>query len=644
MALSPFNGPLVAVLGTALSASLFLASCGQPVDGKEPIPSASRGVLDLSGRDPEALYRLGGEWLFWNRELLSPEECRKRSLLGEAAFQAVPSQWVKLGPFTPQSELDTAATLALEVILPSRGGEWAIRLPNASTACALYVDGELKAEIGKVSADRSLFVPSNGITVVPFAAEGDRVSITLQIANFAAPYTGIWDSPTLGPRKAIEAKRQGDLVTAALVGGSLLFMGLYHLGLFLLRRKDPTTLVFALICLSMTVRNLIMGERILLEAFPQTWAGWQAAFTVEHLSAHLTLPLFLLFFKFLFPRYIRREAVWAAAAAGFLWALLEIFTPAMFHQRFLPWMEYLILAGALYILGALAAAAYKREDGAAIIIGGVLIMSVTVANDVLLSNGLIESFYMSTIGLFVFTFSQSFFLSARFSKLFSMVEGYSRDLENLNQSLERFIPHEVLGFLSKKSIVDVRLGDFSEEFMSVFFLDIRNFTALSEGMNPAETFRFINAFLERFGPVIREQGGFIDKYLGDGFMALFPGYPDRALDAALAMRPLLEEFNRSLGEGISPIRYGIGINSGRLMVGTIGENRRMDSTVISDTVNTASRLEQLTKTHGTDVLISDATVRALDRPDRYPLEKIGDERIKGRIGTVGVFKLANRVD
>ena len=152
-------------------------------------------------------------------------------------------------------------------------------------------------------------------------------------------------------------------------------------------------------------------------------------------------------------------------------------------------------------------------------------MSVTVANDVLLSNGLIESFYMSTIGLFVFTFSQSFFLSARFSKLFSMVEGYSRDLENLNQSLERFIPHEVLGFLSKKSIVDVRLGDFSEEFMSVFFLDIRNFTALSEGMNPAETFRFINAFLERFGPVIREQGGFIDKYLGDGFMALFPGYP-----------------------------------------------------------------------------------------------------------------------
>lgn len=644
MALLPYNGPLGAVLTAALSASLLLTACGRPVDGENPIPSASRGILDLSNRDPEALYRLGGEWRFWNRELLSPEECRERLLSGESVFQIVPSQWVKLGPFTPLSELDTSATLSLEVLLPSRGGEWAIRLPNASTACALYIDGKLQAEIGRVSGSRSLFVPSNGIAVVPFTAAGDRVVLTLQIANFAAPYTGTWDSPTLGPRKAVEAKRQGDLVTAALVGGSLLFMGLYHLGLYLLRRKDATTLVFALICLSMTVRNLIMGERILLAFFPQTWVGWQAAFTVEHLSAHLTLPLFLLFFRSLFPRYIRKEALWIAAAAGILWAALEIFTPAMFHQRFLPWMEYLILGGALYILGALAAAAYKREDGAAIIIGGVLIMSVTVANDVLLSNGLIESFYMSSIGLFVFTFSQSFFLSARFSKLFAMVEGYSRDLENLNQSLERFIPHEVLGFLSKKSIVDVRLGDFSEEFMSVFFLDIRNFTALSEGMNPAETFRFINAFLERFGPVIREQGGFIDKYLGDGFMALFPGYPDRALDAALAMRPLLEEFNRSLGEGVPPIRYGIGINSGRLMVGTIGENRRMDSTVISDTVNTASRLEQLTKTHGVDVLISDSTVRALDRPDRYPLEKIGDERIKGRIGTVGVFKLANRVD
>lgn len=595
------------------------------------------GTLDLSNRDPAALHKLGGDWHFWEGELVDPKTARTR--LGNATFQAVPGNWSRLGAFTPNSRLSHGGTLALEVLLPATDGEWAIRLTNASSACALFIDGELKAQIGTVSDSDTGFVPSNGIEIVPFTAAGNRVFIVLQVANFATPYTGTWESPVIGPRKAVSDKRQGDLVLAALIGGAILFMGFYHLGLYLLRRSDKTTLIFGIICIMMTIRNLIMGERIMLGLFPATWKGWQSAFTVEHLSAHLTMPLFLLFFRSLFPRYIRKEAIWITGAAGIAWAVLEIFTPALFHHRFLPWMEYLILVTALYALASLTVAAFRREDGAAIIIGGVAIMVATVVNDVLLSNGVIQSFYMATIGLFVFTFSQSFFLSARFSKLFAMVERYSRELENLNQSLERFIPHEVLGFLAKKSIVDVKLGDYSEEFMSVFFLDIRDFTARSEGMTPGENFRFINTFLERFGPIVREHGGFIDKYLGDGFMALFPGKPDSALDAALAMRGQLDHFNAALPAGTEPLRYGIGINSGHLMLGTIGENRRMDSTVISDTVNTASRLERLTKTHATDVLVSDATVRALDRPDRYPLEKIGDERIKGRTRSVGVFKL-----
>ncbi len=621
-----------------------LVSCSGGTGQRAVRPDARGGTLDLQGLDPDGLYGLKGIWAFWEGELVDPEEARLRFLAGDTQTQAVPGIWSKLGPLAPVSELSKAGTLALEVILPEAGGEWAIRLPNADSACSLYVDGALLARIGVVSPDRERFVPNNGIRIVPFAASGDRVFVVLQVANFATPYTGTWENPTLGRVSVVSTKRQGDLVVASLIGGALLFMGLYHLALYLLRRKDKTTLVFGIICVFMTVRNLIMGERILLELFPQTWQGWQTAFTVEHLSAHLTLPLFFIFFKALFPRYIRREAVWVTIAAGTLWAVLEIFTPAMFHQRFLSWYEYTILVFAIYMLVSIGFAAAKKEDGAAIIIVGVLLMVGTVLNDVLLSNGLIQTFYMSSIGLFIFTFSQSFFLSARFSKLFAMVEDYSRELEHLNQSLERFIPHEVLGFLSKKSIVEVQLGDFSEEFMSVFFLDIRDFTARSENMTPGENFRFINAFLERFGPLVREHGGFIDKYLGDGFMALFPGRPDNALDAALAMRRGLMEFNAKLPKGAEPLRFGIGVNSGNLMLGTIGENQRMDSTVISDTVNTASRLEQLTKVHGTDILISDTTVRSLDRPDRYPLEKIGDERIKGKTRNVGVYKLVARVD
>jgi class 3 adenylate cyclase len=125
-------------------------------------------------------------------------------------------------------------------------------------------------------------------------------------------------------------------------------------------------------------------------------------------------------------------------------------------------------------------------------------------------------------------------------------------------------------------------------------------------MSPGENFNFINSYLSRISPVIRENHGFIDKYIGDGIMALFPGDPRNALNAAMALLQTLDEYNLDrLNSGYREIRVGIGINYGRLMLGTIGEEHRLEGTVISDTVNMASRLEQLTKVFQTDVIISE---------------------------------------
>ncbi len=603
--------------------------------------SLLRGQADLAHFNftSTSLVRLNGNWHFWPGQLLSDREVRTSLAAGSGSFTAVPGLWSKTGITGKADDLLTTGTIALELHLPAGPHDWALRLPNADTACTLFIDGIEAAHIGSVSASRIGFVPNNGLAIVPFHTETGSTLLVLHVANFAAPYTGTWDSPLLGSADSIQAKRRIDIILASLISGAMLFMGLYHLGLFILRRKDPSPLIFGLICILMAVRNLAMGERILLDLFPLTWGGWQAAFTIEHLSAHMVLPLFYLFFMYIFPRQLKRLPVGIVCAISALWAVLEICTPAMFHQRFLSSFEYFLLASALYMVYILFTALRHKEEGAIFILVGIIAMLVTVINDVLFSNGIIQSFYMSSIGLFLFTFAQSFFLSLRFSSLFFMVERYASELQNLNQSLERFIPHEVLGFLNKKSIIDVNLGDFSEQYMSVFFLDIRDFTSLSETMTPEDNFRFINSFLEKFGPLIRQNGGFIDKYLGDGIMALFPGEPDHALNAALSMREMLVTFNNERAETDIPIRFGIGIHSGMLMLGTIGENQRMDSTVISDTVNTASRLEQLTKLHEADILLSAETVDALKHPENYQLVPIGKEKVKGRERTIMVYAL-----
>ncbi len=206
-----------------------------------------------------------------------------------------------------------------------------------------------------------------------------------------------------------------------------------------------------------------------------------------------------------------------------------------------------------------------------------------------------------------------------------------RNLQALNLSYARFVPHEFLRLLGKNSIVDVRLGDNVERTMSILFSDIRAFTSLSEDLTPEETFGFINSFHQRMEPVIQRHHGFIDKYVGDAIMALFPGRPDDALAAAVDMLRALEEFNadRATRRQV-PVRIGIGVNTGRLMLGTIGGINRMEGTVISDAVNVAARLQNLTKTYATPLLVSAETLRQLENPQAHRTRRLDRVQFKGR--------------
>ena len=195
------------------------------------------------------------------------------------------------------------------------------------------------AEIGRVSERKDHYVPSNEVALARFTASGGELDIVMQVANFSAPYIGTWDSPLLGDADAVLLKRQHGVTLTALISGALLIMGLYHLSLFVLRQKDGASLFFGIICILMTVRNLIMGERLLLDFLPTTTQAWEWAFKLEHLSAHMTVPLFALFFRRLFPRQVFRPVTIAIVAVSMAWAALTLFFPALVYQRFLHWFE-----------------------------------------------------------------------------------------------------------------------------------------------------------------------------------------------------------------------------------------------------------------------------------------------------------------
>ena len=221
-------------------------------------------------------------------------------------------------------------------------------------------------------------------------------------------------------------------------------------------------------------------------------------------------------------------------------------------------------------------------------------------------------------------------------ELVARVHAHVREYRT-RKSIGRFVPREFLRLLGRSQVTDVQLGDQVERDISVLFSDIRDFTKLCESLTPDDTFRFINRCLERLGPEVRAHGGFIDKYIGDAIMALFPKDGDGALRAAVAMQRAVDAFNAEEPLAV-PLAIGIGVHRGKTMLGTIGEEERMEATVVSDTVNVASRLEGLTKTFGARVLVSEAVVEEA-RALGMTLRSLGRVQLKGRGAAVEVFEV-----
>ena len=220
------------------------------------------------------------------------------------------------------------------------------------------------------------------------------------------------------------------------------------------------------------------------------------------------------------------------------------------------------------------------------------------------------------------------------------VEERTADLVRLNAANDRFVPHAFLQFLGRDSIVDLKLGDHVQRKMSILFSDIRDFTTMSEQMTPRETFDFLIDYMGHVTSIIHQRQGFVDKYVGDGVMALFPHNADDALRAAIDMQKETAVYNQQRHiNGQPPIRIGTGLHTGDLIMGILGNEHRMQGTVISDAVNLASRLEGLTKLYGVSIILSEDMLQDLTDPNQYHTRFLDRVRVKGKKKPIIVYEV-----
>ena len=223
-------------------------------------------------------------------------------------------------------------------------------------------------------------------------------------------------------------------------------------------------------------------------------------------------------------------------------------------------------------------------------------------------------------------------------------DGFLKSIENLEERKQLM---SIFGQHVSPEVVDKLLNQNVEieseiKHVCVMFLDIRNFTSFSENKSPVEVVNFLTTLFEFMIQIVNQNNGIINKFLGDGFMAVF-GAPlsngKDCVNAVQASKEILEKVKEYNETGkIAPTKIGIGLHTGNVLTGHIGSSKRKEYTIIGDTVNTASRIESLNKEHNTSLLFSETVFQEITSD--YPqIQFIGESKVKGKQNLVKLYSL-----
>ncbi|MBT4522549.1 MAG: hypothetical protein HOC23_21340 [Halieaceae bacterium] len=418
-----------------LCLSPFLASC-QMADYQSRGPIAAEGFMDLSSWhfEDDGPVMLNGDWEFYWNQLLHPTDFRSQVTVSEKSYIAVPGEWngvVINGGAAPAMGY---ATFRLRLKITTIEDKYAFRFQTLGTAFRVFVDGELASHAGVVGRSPEKSVPGYSPHTFNFQPKGETVEIVIQMSNFHHRSGGIWESIAFGHEQAIHRMSDASLSIELFLAGSFAVMGFYHLGLFLMRRKEASPLYFSLLCFLLILYTLTNGEMYIQDVIPSL--SWSNMVRIDYAAAFLGIPLIGHFVFSLFPKFYRRALLNWNWAIGFCFVVAAGVTDVYTFSHLMPIYEVIALLFVCYILYVLLRSAIHRQDGASSFILGFAVFFVALINDILKSVYLVPVPSLIPVGFFIFIFSQAFALSSRFSKSFIAVEKLSLTLDEANRNLE----------------------------------------------------------------------------------------------------------------------------------------------------------------------------------------------------------------
>lgn len=589
----------------------FISKANPSQQFREHTVTVQHGLLTVPSHTKLDVFNIRGQWHF------TPNQFYSFHNVNHPLYAPLPGKLRE----SPLHNNHGYASYGVRIVGLDPNRTYALLINHLLSSCTIVINGFDRAGQGQPGTSASTEIPGKKTSFATFKPLKDGTAdIVINMSNFHNRYGGTDQSILLGSAELLNRSFSFDLLFYNIAGMVLIVFSIFFLVLHLNYKKMPYILWFAFTAITISLRISVFYPHIAVHIWPSI--PWRLFFILRYSTIPLSALFFTIFIKNIFgivPRFIYRGIVVVCSIA----VLFIILAPATVVSRYLYIQQTIILTASVYNAGIIIRAFMQRKKYA-LWIAAILVVLVSCAvHDILISQWVISGRLLLQQGAVISIFIAVVMSIDSYAASIHHIEHLVEDQKHIQAALRRFFPNQLLSFLKKKDITEINTGDASELSVTVLSIDIRSFTSISEQLTPDEVFLLLNKYFALVAPIIRQYNGVIMKFLGDGFVALFSGTPDSALQCGITIQKRLQDEKIQL-QNLPPLKAGIGIDTGSILLGVIGNDSRLDSMVVSNTCYTAENLQAATKIYSNSIIISEAIFQSLEDPAGFHIRRINE--------------------
>ncbi|MBO5401489.1 MAG: adenylate/guanylate cyclase domain-containing protein [Spirochaetaceae bacterium] len=498
-----------------------------------------------------------------------------------------------------------------------------------SNAFSIFVNGKNVITVGYPSEDYTKTVPDLSMELAYFKPDKNgEANFVMHISNFVHRNGGAWNAISFAEQEYIDARFRKQLNYGFLCLGALLTIFLYQMFLFIFRKLDFGSLYLALFAITILIRLIVTPISLIEYFFPNLPYG--ASLKLEYVALILGPMLFTMYMSRKMRKMLQPLIVKIICTIGLILGIVVFSANAYVANRFVPIIQTYTVITCLYIFMMMILSFLRKPslETGLMVVAVVVTITAAIHDIAALTNIyiILSSTSFISYAFIIFVFIQTLIIARQQEKSHKSVIRLTESLSQANERYSRFVPKEVLSLLNKKSLTDINPGEWISQKATLLCFDIKQFSSKTEYLAPKEIFEILNLILGKISPVVREHGGFIEKYLGDGIIAIFPKDGIKAFDCAIKIQQIIQELQPELVEKNLPkISGGIAIHYGKIVLGTVGNSERLNQITVSKDIETVIKLESLTRFCGFNIISTRSAYEQWVPANYYDVKPLKEE-------------------